>query len=456
MQVHHRIRMKAGADNNCLSEVATKTKAVFDLNGDGVIDKGEVGAVLERNYGIKLTRRELTAVFAHLDKNGNGSIDLMEFIRGFLQQPNYGIGAIGRYTKKDGDQGGMSGALVSNLDKRTAKYSAWNQAQKNAGLHLVEDKCSLTMEEICRRAALCIRRKARCDTEVVSSAMLIFRKFDENDDGKMDQEELGNTMRRFFQIHASETELTALFKHLKTDKSATTISRDEFIRGILGPSWTQHLGVTKSHKAAGRNGSRSVKQQRSQFAQTLAKTKAWEETSRQEIAYGNQRQVGHLSDSQPLRRTDRFFALARRAAEQADPKEDAGSFLRRRLQRLSGRGGAVSMQHLCMSLNEMGVNIASCELLAAHVAHSKSFVQMKDARTLWKTAGGKRNAAVVDIEKFVANMMRAPGRGHGISGQAMPAEVVLQGRGSALRIDAKTGTMLLTPNNLLFNNLKRA
>ncbi|WP_370947965.1 EF-hand domain-containing protein [Amycolatopsis sp. cg5] len=51
----------------------------FDVNKDGTIDAAELGRFLESG-GTKLGPDELQRVLARLDKDGNGRIDLNEFI----------------------------------------------------------------------------------------------------------------------------------------------------------------------------------------------------------------------------------------------------------------------------------------------------------------------------------------------------------------------------------------
>ncbi|SDY10403.1 calmodulin [Amycolatopsis xylanica] len=51
----------------------------FDVNRDGTIDVGELGRFLESG-GTKLGDDELRRVLSKLDRDGNGRIDLDEFI----------------------------------------------------------------------------------------------------------------------------------------------------------------------------------------------------------------------------------------------------------------------------------------------------------------------------------------------------------------------------------------
>lgn len=57
----------------------TEAFKMFDLDGDGKISRGELGRVL-RSLGETMTEEELGQMIRDVDANGDGEIDLQEFI----------------------------------------------------------------------------------------------------------------------------------------------------------------------------------------------------------------------------------------------------------------------------------------------------------------------------------------------------------------------------------------
>lgn len=76
-----RMEPATGADSlaQSLVQELTATFKVFDKDSDGKISKSELGTVL-RSLGDDLTDEELTEVIQNADGDGDGFIDLQEFI----------------------------------------------------------------------------------------------------------------------------------------------------------------------------------------------------------------------------------------------------------------------------------------------------------------------------------------------------------------------------------------
>jgi Ca2+-binding EF-hand superfamily protein len=54
---------------------------IFDANGDGVLNKEEITAMLKKlDPELANNETQLEEVFQHMDKDGNGTIDYLEFV----------------------------------------------------------------------------------------------------------------------------------------------------------------------------------------------------------------------------------------------------------------------------------------------------------------------------------------------------------------------------------------
>lgn len=73
-------RDAAPVDSSPVVKELTATFRVFDQDGDGKISKGELATVL-RSLGDDMSDDELQQVIAKVDGDGDGFIDLDEFIR---------------------------------------------------------------------------------------------------------------------------------------------------------------------------------------------------------------------------------------------------------------------------------------------------------------------------------------------------------------------------------------
>eukprot|EP01043_Picozoa_sp_COSAG02_P081526 COSAG02_NODE_19964_length_855_cov_1.201058_1_plen_196_part_01 len=65
--------------------VLTKLFRLVDTDQSGAIDANELGNALN-SLGLKLSSQELRAIMMRLDSDGNGSIDLQEFIEHFKME----------------------------------------------------------------------------------------------------------------------------------------------------------------------------------------------------------------------------------------------------------------------------------------------------------------------------------------------------------------------------------
>ena len=65
--------------------VLTKMFRTVDTDQSGAIDARELGNALT-TLGLRLSRRELNAIMNHLDSDGNGEIDLPEFLEHFKRE----------------------------------------------------------------------------------------------------------------------------------------------------------------------------------------------------------------------------------------------------------------------------------------------------------------------------------------------------------------------------------
>ena len=62
-----------------LSIISREAFKVFDANGDGMINRGELSQVMA-NLGEKMSAEETEMMMKEVDKNGDGVINYEEFI----------------------------------------------------------------------------------------------------------------------------------------------------------------------------------------------------------------------------------------------------------------------------------------------------------------------------------------------------------------------------------------
>ena len=67
--------------------VLTKMFVQYDADNSGTIDRAELGAALA-DLGLRLSEEELDGVMSRLDSDGNGEVDLVEFMQHFRREQN--------------------------------------------------------------------------------------------------------------------------------------------------------------------------------------------------------------------------------------------------------------------------------------------------------------------------------------------------------------------------------
>ena len=241
------------------------------------------------------------------------------------------------------------------------------------------------------------------------------------------------------------------------------LSRTEFILGILGSEYAARLyHAAEVEEAAGSSEAKGKLQAQ------LRATNNWTALTQQQFVDCPRRIALTPGDSQPNRRTKRFFSAVRQAVKHRHPDDPAGR-LRSGLMRYSvpskgaGCAGAVSFEHLGRCLTNFGVTVSSCSMLDRHVSRIGGFVKRQGSQFEWrKTAKHKRTAAIVDVDTFVGHVFPDGTSRNNNSGsrtvsdfasavEPAPLSVVTVGAGSTLRINSRTGTRTLVPNTIAFD-----
>jgi len=66
-----------------------------DKNGDGMLDKGEIRAMLDKEFGKKISDKDLDALFDKFDHDHNGQFDFNEYKEMMAEYKQSGIGGKG-------------------------------------------------------------------------------------------------------------------------------------------------------------------------------------------------------------------------------------------------------------------------------------------------------------------------------------------------------------------------
>merc|ERR1712106_1056785 len=178
----------------------------FDINGDGVMDKGEMKQMMNSASGKKVSDGEVDALFKKGDLDGDGEIDMHEFIRLMFPACSEGISKLQKsfanlnevkaaFRKFDADGDGhitrqeLKGVMAKFSDSEVDAVFALGDRDQSGGIDYIEFIAMM----IPNSGSILKKISSQFGSE--KKVMDGFKKLDANGDGAICKTELKNGMR---------------------------------------------------------------------------------------------------------------------------------------------------------------------------------------------------------------------------------------------------------------------
>merc|ERR1712106_612748 len=206
----------------------------FDINGDGVMDKGEMKQIMNSASGKKVSDGEVDALFKKGDLDGDGEIDMHEFIRLMFPACSEGISKLQKsfanlnevkaaFRKFDADGDGhitrqeLKGVMAKFSDSEVDAVFALGDRDQSGGIDYIEFIAMM----IPNSGSILKKISSQFGSE--KKVMEGFKKLDANGDGAICKTELKNGMR----LNDQEVEIVFALGDIDQDGE---ISLAEFVR----------------------------------------------------------------------------------------------------------------------------------------------------------------------------------------------------------------------------------
>lgn len=195
-------------------EGALKAFKQIDIDGDGKISKQEMAKA--NIAGSKLSQSEVDAIFTLGDTDGDGEVDLEEFLAVMVPSAGYSATSTTKISSSSFSSSSTSKSSTSKISVSSFSSSSTSSSSTSTSI------CSIGMT-----------------FGSVSDAKASFRRFDVNNDGVMDLEEMKSMMNSSCGKKMSDNEVSTLFKKGDLDGDGQ-IDLQEFIK-LMFPSCSDVL-----------------------------------------------------------------------------------------------------------------------------------------------------------------------------------------------------------------------